>query len=285
MTSAPIIGVDFDGCELLVARVAADSGRLSIQTLTVIPEGQLAGESLLTDARVICAVPDTDVIVKSLHLPGDAGIPDIDRVPFELAASMLEPEDTFIFDFVPTGLDGRFLGMVFRKERLALLDDRLGIGHTGGYLSGGYQARAVALGRGYMHFCRPVAGDLVCLAELGKTAVSLCFLYRGHIVSVTHTPLGRLDYQRAECVERLAAELRTVMNFRLSSLFAANVSLPISALLLTGQYIDEQVWSILSEGLSTRVVSPEIDGSCLANSMDTDLPPERFLVSLGLTIN
>lgn len=279
------IGIDRENGHFLVARIDDSSGRIMVEQLTTMQNGGLPGNEILSGGKLVSCVPDSDVIVRPVYLPNVSIADDDSPARFELAMSMLEPEDTFAFRIIPTGLDFRYLGLVFRRERLADLDNSIGVGHIDGYPSDGYQSRAVALGQGYLAFCRRHPGELLCIVDLDKAGTSICFIFREHVVSVGHLPACDGDLSDDKSVRRLAVELKTVINFRLMSLASDGISVPMSVLILTGEDVDERVRKIFGELFPSGVVEPQINRSFLGENVTADIPAERYLVALGLVAN
>lgn len=279
------VGIDRENGRLLVARVSDSSGRTLVEQLAAVENGGLPGSGLLTGGRIVSCVPDADVIVRPVYLPDITITDDDSPARFELAMSMLEPENNFAFKVIPTGLDFRYLGLIFRREHLAELDSSIGVGHVDGYPSEGYQSRAVALGNGYLSFCRRHAGELLCIVDLDKAGTSICFIFREHVVSVSHLPRYEGDLADDKSVRRLAVELKTVINFRLMSLASDGISVPMSVLILTGDGVDERVRKIFGELFPSGVVEPQINRALLGENIAADITPEHYLVALGLAAN
>jgi hypothetical protein len=202
-----------------------------------------------------------------------------------MAQSLLEKDTDFIFRFHDTEVNGRTLGMAIRKE---LLNGLPGIFGSPGNLEIDYQLRSLALGKGYLAFCERVEGDLVCVADIARTAVSLCLVYRQNIVdlaSLSHTydNLSVPDQQ-----ERLAIDLKTVVNYRLSSLLEAGLSQPISAMVLSGEGVSDAcrqtVQRYFPVGVRLPKVNPGFLSEPLSKSADVQ-SADRYLVALGLAAN
>jgi hypothetical protein len=285
MTAISAIGIDRRGEFVYAARLCDASGRPAIEKLSRVERGRLAGNPILSDARAVFSVPDNDVMAKWLHLPKNEGHDVEELCRFELAASLLEPEERFTFDILSTGLSDRFIGLTYRRERLAYLDDLYGVGHSERYSAAGYRARALALGRGYITFCRPEAGDLICLTDFTDAAGSICLVYRQNVVGLAHLPFRTGDFSDDEDVKRLAIECKTVINFKLSSLCSLGITLPLSVLVICGDSVDDRIRTIFAEFFPAGVTAPRINDVYLLEGASVDGPLEGFLVAMGLTVN
>ena len=154
MTEIPTTGLDGRSEHVYIARLSDASGRASVHFLTRLKREALVGDPCLVGSRIVFSVPDSDVMARWLSVPRDDTHNIEDLCRFELVSSLLEPEDRFSFEILLDGKGSRFLGLTYRRESLASLDDLYGF-------STGYRARAVALGKGYSAFCRAAGGELI----------------------------------------------------------------------------------------------------------------------------
>jgi hypothetical protein len=274
-----ILGIDLRGESLFTASVGETDGRTQILWLAQSP----LSERMQFPDRVTLsvAVPDHLVMVKN-YLMRNGGGADLDlRLQFEMEQSLLEGSELFQFDSVRTGLTDRYLGMIYRKERLAALTEQLGVLPQSELPR--YLARAAALGRGYKAFCRLGGGELQGVIDLTPTEVSLCLLYRGEVTMLGYLKLDSYDMTSGVSLKRLAMEIKTIVAFKLSSLAEMGLSLPLSNLAVAGEMPDaflEQMLRYFPSGVS-RV---EINRAFLADSVDTTQRPELFLPALGLAV-
>lgn len=274
-----VLGIDLRGDSICTVSVGETDGRTQILWLAQSP---LSERMQFPDKVTLSvAVPDHLVMVKN-YLMRNGGGADLDlRLQFEMEQSLLEGSELFQFDSVRTGLTDRYLGMIYRKERLASLVGKLGIAQPEG--STRYLARAAALGRGYKAFCRLGGGELQGVIDLTPTEVSLCLLYRGEVTMLGHLKLDSYDLTSEISLKRLAMEIKTTVAFKLSSLAEMGLSLPLSNLAVAGEMPDaflEQMLRYFPSGVS-RV---EINRAFLADPVDTTQRPELFLPALGLAV-
>ena len=274
-----VLGIDLRGDSICTASVGETDGHAQILWLAQSPVSERM--QFPDNVALSVAVPDHLVMVKN-YLMRNGGGADIDlRLQFEMEQSLLESPELFQFDNVRTGLTDRYLGMIYRKERLASLINELGIAQPEG--STRYLARAAALGRGYKSFCRLSGGELQGVIDLTSTEASLCLLYRGEVTMLGHLKLDSYDLSSEVSLKRLAMEIKTIVSFKLSSLAEMGLSLPLSNLAVAGEMPDlfiEQMLRYFPSGVS-RV---EINRAFLADPVDTTQRPELFLPALGLAV-
>jgi len=283
--SGTVTGVDPTASLWCRASIDADTGR---PTVTRLVEGRISsgnGGELTREGRVVVAVPDNDVQIKRLHLTGPEEKTRRNRLLYELVQSVLEDEQSFVYDVHPAGCEGNWFGLTFRRRALEQLT--LDCGLAGAEITPpDFLPRSIALGRAYLTFCRREEGDLVCLADLAPGAVSICFVRGGKIVDLAALTLGKSDYDSPAGREQLAVDLKTIVSFRLSSLMDRGVSTPLSTLIMSGRGVSGELRHTLHTYFPVGVKSPVLNSGYLADSIREDsVAPERFLVALGLTVN
>ena len=284
MSSQPRVGIDIQGDRLALARVSGPSGQPKIESLTVV-EGQCpGGADCLAGARPILAVPDDEVIFKLLRVPGSAAVHDKRLLEFELAACMLESEEDFVFSATPTGLGEQYLGQVFRRERLARLYDKIGLWPIGRYDEGTCRARAIALGRGFLAFCRQPEAELVCLVDLISAGGSVCIIRQGEIVNVGCFRANCAGCQSSEAARRLAVEVKTVVSFKLTALGKHVPPLAAPRLVLSGDAATDVVRQAFAEYFTGGVETPRCSRQALAPALGEEQTPEMFLAALGAAV-
>ena len=280
------IGVDCRGDLMYAARVCHDGTRPQVKALVRLSRTHPEKHELLEDGEVVLAVPDDQVIVKRLTLPDSPAADRPERARFEMSQTLLENELSFRFDTIDTGQQDRLLGLIMRRESLSNIVER----NTGGLFaerpSLSYQMRAVALGRGYIEFCRRQAGELVCLVDFHDQLASVCFVYQRHVLAVTHMRAANPDSRQLSDLPRLAVELKTLVNLQLSLLFSEGITVPLSILIVTGEAVTEQVTEALARHFPGGVAAPRINSGFFADpSKLNEIPIDNYLISLGLTID
>ena len=280
------IGVDCRGELMYAARVCHDGMRPQVKALVRLSRTHPKEHELLDDGEIVLAVPDDQVIVKRLVLPDAPSSDRPERARFEMSQAVLEDESLFQFDTVDTGQKDRLLGLIMRQESLLHLSGR----NTGGLFAErqplSYRMRAVALGRGYVEFCRPQAGELVCLVDFHDQLASVCFVCQKHVLAVSHMGLDNSGRRNLSDLPRLAMELKTLVNLQISLLFSEGITVPLSTLVVTGEGVNQRLMEALSQHFPGGVRTPEIYSGFFADpSKLNQIPIDNYLISLGLTID
>ena len=278
-------GIDQRGGGLFAVSLRDDDGRVVVDRLEANLGCLNEQLDLVQDSTVGLAIPDQLVMVKRMQLEGSFAGSLTDRLHFELAQSLLESEDEFHFDHLAVDGENRYLGMIVRREHIANMVDRHGLESLQADHRLSFRARAVALGKGYLAFCSSQDGDLNALVDLDGAAASVCFIYHRRIVDIAALPTG-YDLSCESGRERLAVDLKTLVNYRLSRLFEMGVSVPLGRLLLSGDTADDELFRKVKSYFPAGVDRPRmLEGyfSACAESTRESLP--LYLVALGLTVN
>jgi len=277
------VGIDCGDGHFHLARVRQDAGWPQVQALARFEFSHVKEHRLFTGGRLAFSVGDHLVMTREVAVtdPGnfDSGL----LAGFESMQSVLDDCDEFRFDCVPLGTDGRYQASTVRRSVLEHLTRPLESGFLD--ISGGvdYVLRSAALGRGYIMFSRPAPEAFVCLADLHDRVISVCFVYQGMIVGLTHLVTDRFNLIGDAGLERMAVELRTLVNFKLASLSENGISIPLTSLVLSGEKADGRVRSVLQKYFSAQVEVPHIANSFFPDPAATSgVPLEKYLVALGL---
>lgn len=283
--SSAITGIDSAAGLWCRAKVDGETGRPVVMQLADTASLPEDGEGLTSGGSIVLAVPDGDVQIKRLHLIAREGNSTRNRLLYELVQSVLEDEQSFVYDVHPAGREGNWFGLIFRRRALERLS--LDCGLAGSEVTPpGFLPRSMALGRAYLTFCRQEEGDLICLADLARGAVSICFVQSGKIVDLASLSLGEHDYNSTAAREQLAVDLKTIVSFRLSSLMDRGISTPLSTLILSGQKVDDDLRRVLQTYFPVGVKSPRMNYGYLSDELKEEVSDaERYLVALGLTVN
>ena len=278
------IGIDLRGDVYYVARIEHHPGRHEVKALLRLEQEHLGQHHLVTGGELALSIPDELVMIKRLRLGGEEEV-DL-RARFEMVQALPEDESQYLFDIIRSGLEDRFVGLAVRRDRLNDHKARLGSIGNGAAENSRCQMRAAALAMGYTGFCRKSGGDLVCLADFQPSSVSLAFLYQGAIVDLAHLPLGKRDPGRADAFEKIAMELRTLVNFRTAALFSDGITTPLSCLVVSGDHLSDEAINRLRKSFSIDINRPVINTGFFSGQADlTSVPLEKYLVALGLAAN
>ena len=167
----PRIGIDCRAEFFYTARVRTDGDTSRVETLARFKKENLKGHEYLADSDLTLCLPDREVMVKTLNLkkPDPEDLEAVIR--FELSQSLLDDEADFAFDFLSAGSNGRYLGLVHRKECHVRVLNIYGFDEDDEYArSARFKMRAAALAEGYLKFCHHRNNELVGLVDLNKTA-------------------------------------------------------------------------------------------------------------------
>jgi hypothetical protein len=276
--SGESVGIDRRGAAWCVARVSEDKGRPDIRSLVRKSQSEYTELTDTGELRVIIAAPDRDVTVKSFLLaatdPGEAS----DRSGFELASSLLDDPALFDFEYRRTAIQDRVLGLAYRKDRLTELVPDNGVAT--------FKMRAAALADGYAIFCRPEPGDLIGLADVSGGMMSLALVYKSQAAMLMHLSCATSDMNSEIDTSRLAIELKTIVNFKLSALADQGVSVPLGRLVLSGEESTEILEQSLKPLFPCGVARPQFNMGYLSGIDSGFESPslENYLVALGLTV-
>jgi hypothetical protein len=277
-----IVGIDASGERIVCATVETGQGRpqvLSIVEQAPVDPAVSAGKSLTI------SVPDDECVIKNLRLRG-ADREDIElRAKFELSQSMLEAPEIFRFEVVASLRENRHIGVAYRRTLLMERAEALGIA-ADSIQSISFLPRSAALGKAYRAFCRPKGGELVCLADFAGSFVSICILYRNEIAGLASLPESFAAAMEVSAVRRLAVNFKTVANFKLLSLAEDGITIPLSALIISGVGADDRLKKALEEFFPAGVDYPEFSASqfVLPELVENGMAA-RSVVALGLAVN
>ena len=280
------IGIDLRGDTLRIATTRVESGRIIVDNLEQVPLPYPDEQAWADGACVTLSVPESQVMVKAVRIGPRGTVPLSDRLRFELVQSLLESETLFHMDTVATASPDRYLGTIFRREHLKELTERVGLAALAESPRLSVQLRSVALGRGYLAFCSAQDGGLVVLVDLAADAASICFVYERQIADVASLAMSNYDLTDESGRRRFGVDLKTIMNYKQSTLREAGISVPPSALYLSGEPFGTAVSSAIQFYFSIEVVSPPmIDAYFVGlDQVARDALPD-YLVALGLTVN
>jgi hypothetical protein len=231
---------------------------------------------------VTFSVPDSRVVVKSLHLPeGQPG--DLTaRARFEIEQALLDDPADYESDLLPGISEHRYLALIMRRSHIANIRQEI---HCEA-LPATPTPRSIALARGYRAFCRTGGGDLICLADVVDNEISVAVLYRNKPAASAFLNLNGIDLTRETNCRQFAIELKTVVNFRLSALADQGVTVPLSRLLISGESVSDTAVAMLETLFPCGVRRPEFNMAYFENSDEVrGQLSDSCLAALGLAVN
>jgi len=280
------IGVDLRDDVYYAARVVHGTGRPQVKALIRYEKDHLSGHPLLNSGKVILSIPENRTIIKRIKLD-DVRVEDfINRTSFEVLQSIPDDPSNYCCEVLETSVEGTYLGMATNKNELesSLIDPFCKA--AGLNEKPGAQVRGAALGMGYINFCHHESGDLVVLVDIYDKNVSICFVYKKKIIGLASLQTEKIDFSTEKGLESFAVELKTLINFNLNSIFNDKVTLPLSALLITGIESITQALPVLSKYFPITIEQPRLNHGFFAESEKiAGVQLEKYLVALGLAIN
>ena len=277
-------GIDLGEGGVHLAVVDNGAGRPRIELLR---SGTLASvrEGLAASDRVRLAVRDSDAIVKRLRLPSGRAEEREDRLVFELTQALLDDGDDFRFLLQPTGDPERVIGAAVRKSLLPVLPEGSGLLAEGVVT---HRLRSVAVGQGYLGFCRRAEGTLMAVTEVGPRDAVVSLVAQDQIVDVAALRHRCDDLSVRDQQERLAIDIKTVVNFRLAALLDQGLSQPLAGMVLWGDGVDDACRETVQAYFPVGVSLPTVNAGYLAAEVAAEIPAEAlpgYLVALGLAVN
>jgi hypothetical protein len=275
------IGIDRTSGGVRIASVEHENGRPVVRKLDYLADVSSIGDTFAGVSQR-WAVADNEVIVKALYLRAADESELRSRCLFELQRSVIEPREKFDFDvLVPTHGQGQ-VGLIYRR---ALLDRLLAGGESSSLAHRSWLVRSAALALGFLTFGRHIPGELIALADIADRLVSVCLVFKRDILSLTHVVMHGLDLRSSPAVARLAIEFKTVLNFKLAELSSRGMTLPLSALYVTGDQVSADVREVFSHYFPLGVTAPEINEAYFPEHSGSAQDLAGYLVALGLAVN
>lgn len=277
-----MLGIDPHPGHCRIVRVRSDNLRPEILEATDLDPSAPLDPDLCRETEIALTLPDHQVIVKYLALGGQTA-DDHDRALFELSRSLTGSEQNYLLDSIPTGLDCLHLGLAVRRDMLAatmMLPYKALLGANEPTFA---LPRGLALAYGYLTFCVPASGNLVVLLDIATPAASIALIHNRNVVALANLPTDNLDLTVSADCERFAVELKTVVNFRLATLFGYGLTLPPAALVISDDHASDPLQSTLQTYFSMPILAPEINAGFLGDHLRQDPAGiRRFLAPLGL---
>ncbi len=273
-----ILGLDIAGGQRKAIEIAISEygARITSISSQLIDE-KMRLETELSGTENYFSIADNLVMVKEVSIAN----PDADdleeQIKFELKHSLPEDPQQFCYDTIATNQKNRFICLLTRKTVLSdMLAQEKNIS--------GFKMRAVALGLGFLRYCHNQTSGLICLTDFSDRRASLCFINEKRIVALGHFDWQRLTSGSDRDMFRLAAELKTFLNFKHNSLCKHYQDVELESLYICGHLFTDRDIEILERKLGLKIGEPEIMPSRLSDSVsETGLSAIDFLVALGLT--
>lgn len=273
-----ILGLDIAGGRRKAVEVAVTKSGARITSISShLIDERVRPESEPNGTKNYLSIADNLVMVKEVSIAN----PDYDniegQIKFELKHSLPEDPEQFCYDTIATDQKNRFICLLTRKTVLSdLLTKEKDIS--------GFKMRGVALGLGFLRYCDNQPGGPICLTDFSDRRASLCFIKDNRIVALGHFDWQRLTSGSDRDMYRLAAELKTFLNFKLNSLSRHYQDVELESLYICGHSFPDEDIEILERKLALKVGEPALRPCCLSESVsETGLAAKDFLVALGLT--
>lgn len=270
---------------LYAARVENDGTRLTVTSL-LSSEDDVNGETL-ENGRLFFNVDDSMAVVRRIRVKPISFLDAAEVARFELAQSLLEPQESFYFDTLPLESHEtckRYLTIAYHR---GIIDEMVSAYQMQLRKPSGFKLDAVAMAHGYLAFCRQEPGDLLILVDLEPNAVSLAFLYQRRLEAIGRLELAPGEEMTAEQARKLAAEFKMTVSFHLAELFGEGISVPLSRVILSGRHArNDFLRAALAEVTTADVTLPHFNEGHFQPAAETldKHHPEQFLIPLGLAV-
>jgi len=280
------IGLDRRESGIYLADVQPSGERPEIVALRRVGEAELAEHPNIDTATIALTFPDRLAQVKTVLVSIDSRFSPDDQVAFELTQSLLEPAEKFSFDSINSGYGRRHLGFITRREQLKKITGSFRLPHREAAAPQvAARCRALALGLGYLHYCLREGGELVALVDLAGKAASITLILGDGVVAVSWLPLERFNLDETSGREKLAVELKTLINYNLSTLMTDGISQPLTALLLFGDHADDSIRAALDSYFTGLVRTPRLRTDLFRGETNVERSDgHKFVAALGLTV-
>ena len=278
-------GIDVIGTDCLSARVGIVDSTSKILSVSRFAGTEMTNALTSETGAVVLSVPDESVIFKNVSLPQYSTENREKLAHFELKRMLLEKPEEFCCDIIQTDQPARLLAIVARKERLEQIWKSVNPAAGNGNNREGFLVRSIALGRGFLKFCTNHTDRLVCLADFTRERVSLCFVLGKSIMAPASFGRSQYDLESESGLARIAAELKTIINFKLSELADRGINISLSKLIICGGKLTELKKLMIASRLMVTMEEPIFNRALMDSSViESDIPLSDYLVSLGLTV-
>ncbi len=278
------IGLDLRDDLIYAARVKNGVARPEIKALIRLKREFPLEHRLLENGDIVIGISDELAMIKHIYVPQDAQYNKNELGKFEMIQSLLEDESNFQFETINTAYDNDILGYIVRKNSLENISESF----NSDLLKNKklkYCLRSLALANGYIAFCHRDAGDLICLADISNSIISICFIYKSQPIELTYLDINNLDQEKDDFPDKFALEFKTIINFKLASIFEKGITLPLSTLNITGEKADQNLIIAMQKYFNIEIAQPKINSGFFTDpSQINKIPIHNYLISLGLSV-
>ena len=96
---------------------------------------------------------------------------------------------------------------------------------------------------------------------------------------------SQYDFESESGLARIAAELKTIINFKLSELADHGINITLAKLIICGGQLTELKKLMMASRLKVALEEPIFSRDLMDSSViESDIPLADYLVSLGLTV-
>ncbi|MCK4373306.1 MAG: hypothetical protein KAW61_09165, partial [candidate division Zixibacteria bacterium] len=122
------------------------------------------------------------------------------------------------------------------------------------------------------------------LIDFNDRLVSVCFIYRKKMLGVAHLVTKSFDLTTPTDFERMTIELKTIVNFKLAAFSRQSISVPLSALIISGSGQQEHALEMLKKYFPVQISEVGISSGFFPQpDRISQIPAGEYLVALGLT--
>lgn len=274
-------GADFTAKMIRIAGCSPLSGQRMVRQLIDVEPEQLQQSVLDGEGDLYFSVFEKEAIIKRVKVPFDRTLDSEKLALFEFAATLLgKPEQYYLETY---RLDGQLerLALAYHRE---LVDDRIAQLESRIARPVGFRLRSLALAAGYLNFCRPEGGGLICLIDITEECISYCFMNERHPVAVGFLCReSTFSGDSAPDMKRLLVDLTATLQYQKAELFSSGYSVPLSLILLSGVDGNMEMAGAIGEAMHVRAAIPIVRKELFSPA--TVEQGAKYLVSLGLTVD
>lgn len=279
------IGIEAKDNYIYAARVEDNTGRKEVKALLRFEKDKFSNHKLLDNGKIVFAIDD-QLVTKKYITVDPTNISKQESALFELRTASGDNQSDIFYDLIETALENQFIGYQLRKENLTNTIWSLFENKIASETIGPCRVRSAALAKGFIEYCRPLSGDLSALVEISSNQLILALLNGGKIVDLSSLVTDFDIFENISNFKKLAVELKTTINFKISSLFDKGISVPLANLVVCGEFIDDEKIDCLREYFKLNISRPEINRGFFPDQDDKfNIPLDKYIIALGLTVD